>query len=143
MTKTYDRAYFDKWYRQSEVGGNARLARKVALAVGFLCGEALEAALPILKQAGIPVITSSALTVEAISFSLNLSWIEVTLATLAFAAGVDATSFACAKAVVGESASAAAAARPTRGEKASLIIKGSNHMVMLLIRIEMLWPSKK
>ena len=33
MTKTYDRAYFDKWYRQSEVGGNARLARKVALAV--------------------------------------------------------------------------------------------------------------
>ena len=33
MTKTYDRAYFDKWYRRSEVGGNARLARKVALAV--------------------------------------------------------------------------------------------------------------
>jgi hypothetical protein len=33
------------------------LNRKVALAVGFLCGEALEAALPILKQAGIPVIT--------------------------------------------------------------------------------------
>lgn len=31
--------------------------RKVALAVGFLCGEALKAALPILKQAGIPVIT--------------------------------------------------------------------------------------
>ena len=33
MTKTYDRAYFDRWYRHSEVGGNARLARKVALAV--------------------------------------------------------------------------------------------------------------
>ena len=33
MEKTYDRAYFDKWYRQSDVGGNARLARKVALAV--------------------------------------------------------------------------------------------------------------
>jgi SAM-dependent methyltransferase len=33
MTKTYDRAYFDRWYRRSEVGGNARLARKVALAV--------------------------------------------------------------------------------------------------------------
>ena len=33
MTKIYDRAYFDKWYRCSEVGGNARLARKVALAV--------------------------------------------------------------------------------------------------------------
>ena len=31
MAKTYDRAYFDRWYRQSEVGGNARLARKVAL----------------------------------------------------------------------------------------------------------------
>ena len=33
MTKTYDRAYFDRWYRGSEVGGSARLARKVALAV--------------------------------------------------------------------------------------------------------------
>ena len=33
MTKIYDRAYFDKWYRCSEVGGNARLARNVALAV--------------------------------------------------------------------------------------------------------------
>src|SRR6478672_2912053 len=33
MTKTYDRAYFDRWYRGSEVGGAARLARKVALAV--------------------------------------------------------------------------------------------------------------
>ena len=31
--------------------------RKVALAIGFLCGESLEAALPALKQAGIPVIT--------------------------------------------------------------------------------------
>ena len=33
MTKTYDRDYFDRWYRRSEVGGAARLARKVALAV--------------------------------------------------------------------------------------------------------------
>ena len=33
MTKTYDRAYFDKWYRRGEIGGGARLARKVALAV--------------------------------------------------------------------------------------------------------------
>ena len=33
MTKTYDRAYFDKWYRRGEIGGSARLARKVALAV--------------------------------------------------------------------------------------------------------------
>ena len=33
MTKTYDRAYFDRWYRRSEVGGAARLARKVALAI--------------------------------------------------------------------------------------------------------------
>ena len=33
MTKTYDRAYFDRWYRRSEVGGATRLARKVALAV--------------------------------------------------------------------------------------------------------------
>ena len=33
MTKTYDRAYFDRWYRQGGIGGAARLARKVALAV--------------------------------------------------------------------------------------------------------------
>lgn len=33
------------------------VARKVVLAIGFLCTEALEAALPALKQAGIPVIT--------------------------------------------------------------------------------------
>ncbi len=33
MTKTYDRAYFDRWYRRGGIGGPARLARKVALAV--------------------------------------------------------------------------------------------------------------
>ena len=33
MTKTYDRAYFDRWYRGGQIGGAARLARKVALAV--------------------------------------------------------------------------------------------------------------
>jgi len=39
MTKTYDRAYFDRWYRNGGIGGiggiggNARLTRKVALAV--------------------------------------------------------------------------------------------------------------
>lgn len=33
------------------------IARKVTMAVGFLCSETLEAALPALKQAGIPVIT--------------------------------------------------------------------------------------
>ena len=33
MTQTYDRAYFDKWYRRGDIGGAARLARKVALAV--------------------------------------------------------------------------------------------------------------
>jgi branched-chain amino acid transport system substrate-binding protein len=32
-------------------------AAKVAIAVGFLCTESIEAAMPILKQAGIPVIT--------------------------------------------------------------------------------------
>ena len=31
--KTYDRAYFDRWYRNPEIGGRQRLARKVALAV--------------------------------------------------------------------------------------------------------------
>lgn len=38
MTKQYDRAYFDRWYRDpalkdSAIGGRARLARKVAMAV--------------------------------------------------------------------------------------------------------------
>jgi SAM-dependent methyltransferase len=31
--KTYDRAYFDKWYRKAGIGDRARLNRKVALAV--------------------------------------------------------------------------------------------------------------
>ena len=33
MTKAYDRAYFDRWYRRGGIGDAARLARKVALAV--------------------------------------------------------------------------------------------------------------
>ena len=33
MGKTYDRAYFDRWYRRGGIGGAARLARKVAIAV--------------------------------------------------------------------------------------------------------------
>ena len=33
MTKTYNRAYFDRWYRHGGIGDAARLARKVALAV--------------------------------------------------------------------------------------------------------------
>ena len=33
MDKTYDRAYFDRWYRRGGIGGTQRLARKVALAV--------------------------------------------------------------------------------------------------------------
>jgi SAM-dependent methyltransferase len=33
MSKRYDRAYFDRWYRQRGFGGAARLARKVSLAV--------------------------------------------------------------------------------------------------------------
>jgi SAM-dependent methyltransferase len=31
--KQYDRAYFDRWYRNGGIGGRQRLARKVALAV--------------------------------------------------------------------------------------------------------------
>ena len=31
--KTYDRDYFDRWYRDSGIGGRRRLQRKVALAV--------------------------------------------------------------------------------------------------------------
>jgi SAM-dependent methyltransferase len=33
MTKTYDRDYFDRWYRRGGIGDASRLARKVALAV--------------------------------------------------------------------------------------------------------------
>ena len=33
MDKTYDQAYFDRWYRRGGIGGAQRLARKVALAV--------------------------------------------------------------------------------------------------------------
>ena len=33
MTKSYDRDYFDRWYRDGGIGGRQRLARKVALAV--------------------------------------------------------------------------------------------------------------
>lgn len=33
MQKRYDRAYFEHWYDQREIGGAARLGRKVALAV--------------------------------------------------------------------------------------------------------------
>jgi SAM-dependent methyltransferase len=32
-TKTYDRNYFDRWYRDAGIGGRQRLQRKVALAV--------------------------------------------------------------------------------------------------------------
>ena len=35
MSKTYDQAYFDRWYRREGIGGAARLARKVALAVAM------------------------------------------------------------------------------------------------------------
>jgi SAM-dependent methyltransferase len=34
-TKTYDRAYFDQWYRRAGIGGTGRLQRKVALAVAM------------------------------------------------------------------------------------------------------------
>jgi SAM-dependent methyltransferase len=37
MTKQYDAAYFQHWYRRGDIGGPQRLARKVALAVA--CAE--------------------------------------------------------------------------------------------------------
>lgn len=37
MTKQYDEAYFQHWYRSGDIGGPQRLARKVALAVS--CAE--------------------------------------------------------------------------------------------------------
>jgi SAM-dependent methyltransferase len=33
VSKLYDRAYFEHWYRRGDIGGPQRLARKVALAV--------------------------------------------------------------------------------------------------------------
>lgn len=33
MSKRYDARYFQRWYRESHIGGRARLARKVAMAV--------------------------------------------------------------------------------------------------------------
>lgn len=33
MTKAYDRAYFDRWYRRGDIGGAARLRRKAVLAL--------------------------------------------------------------------------------------------------------------
>jgi SAM-dependent methyltransferase len=35
VSKTYDRRYFDTWYRQRDLGGKAALTRKVALAVAL------------------------------------------------------------------------------------------------------------
>ncbi|MCW4453331.1 class I SAM-dependent methyltransferase [Flavobacterium sp. MXW15] len=35
MDKHYDQAYFQRWYRRDDIGGGARLARKVALAVSL------------------------------------------------------------------------------------------------------------
>ena len=32
MDKTYDAAYFQRWYRRADIGGSAPLARKGALA---------------------------------------------------------------------------------------------------------------
>lgn len=37
LDKQYDQAYFQRWYRHGQIGGPARLARKVALAVA--CAE--------------------------------------------------------------------------------------------------------
>ena len=35
MDKHYDQAYFQRWYRREDIGGSARLARKVAMAVAM------------------------------------------------------------------------------------------------------------
>lgn len=35
MSKRYDARYFQRWYRESHIGGRARLARKVAMAVAM------------------------------------------------------------------------------------------------------------
>ena len=49
--------------READSAAKKLAEDKVAVAVGFLCTESIEAAMPILKDAGIPVITVGARTI--------------------------------------------------------------------------------
>src|SRR3546814_20547500 len=63
---------------------------------------------------GIPVMTSSVLSVEAITFSLNLRSTDVTFETVELAAGVEPMSLVCALAAAGIRSRAKAAAAEDR-----------------------------
>lgn len=79
---------------------------------------------------GIPVMTNSVFTVEAITFSLNFRLTDVTFETVELAAGVEPTSLVCALAAAGMRSSAkAAAAEEKRFEHKDLQI-----VSVLLIR---------
>src|SRR3546814_6633619 len=80
---------------------------------------------------GIPVMTSSVLRVEVITFSLNCRLTEVTLETVELAAGVEPTSLVCALAAVDMRSSAKAAAAEGRKD---LNIKTSKWLSVLSIR---------
>jgi branched-chain amino acid transport system substrate-binding protein len=60
---------------------------KVAIAVGFLCTESIEAAMPILKQAGIPVITVGVRTNSLTDKKFKTGWPVFRLAPRADAEG--------------------------------------------------------
>jgi branched-chain amino acid transport system substrate-binding protein len=65
--------------------GGARAARelvaaRVQIVVGFLCGEAIEAALPILKEAGIPTITVGVRTDSLTDRKERTGWLVYRLA---------------------------------------------------------------
>src|SRR3546814_16777454 len=80
-----------------------------------------------------PVMTSSVLSVEVITFSLNCRLTEVTLETVELAAGVEPTSLVCALSAVDMRSSAKAAAAEGRKD---LNIKTSKWLSVLYIRSE-------
>ena len=67
---------------------NAFVAAKVNVVVGFLCTESIEAAMPILKQAGIAVITVGVRTGSLTDRKVKTGWPVFRLAPRADAEGV-------------------------------------------------------
>jgi len=76
----------------SAAGGTAAanklVADKVDVAIGFLCTESIEAALPILKDAGIPVVTVGVRTNSLTDKKLKTGWPVFRLAPRADAEGL-------------------------------------------------------
>lgn len=78
---------------QCSAEGGARAAEhfvagKVTIVVGFLCTESIEAAMPILKQAGIPVITVGVRTNSLTDRKFKTGWPVFRLAPRADAEGI-------------------------------------------------------